>query len=126
MNRLSCEREMVFSTKHKVKGVQMPAAFVPNSSFAPYGMHHPPSSVSPQPCYMSEEEFLNYSRYVSPLTNGYCRDTASILGANNLDLLSPLLALEHEEAFPIVRAFLAHLLKEYNMVNYGMKLMLLF
>jgi hypothetical protein len=65
---------------------------------------------------MSEEECLDYSRYVSPLMNGYCRDTASILGVNNLDLLSPLLAIEHEEAFPIVRSFLAHLLKEYKMV----------
>jgi hypothetical protein len=37
-----------------------------------------------------EEDFLNYNA-VYPLTNGYCRDTASILGANNLDLLSPLL-----------------------------------
>ncbi len=64
-----------------------------------------------RPPYMSvtgEEDFLNYNA-VSPLTNGYCRDTASILGANNLDLLSPLLAMEHEEAFPIAKAFLSHL-----------------
>ena len=87
MNRMLCEREMVTDTKHKMKGVRPP--------------------------YMSvtgEEDFLNYNA-VSPLTNGYCRDTASILGANNLDLLSPLLAMEHEEAFPIAKAFLSHLMK---------------
>ena len=87
-----CEREMVTATKNKMKGVRPP--------------------------YMSvtgEEDFLNYNA-VSPLTNGYCRDTASILGANNLDLLSPLLALEHEEAFPVAKAFLSHLMKEYKMV----------
>ena len=117
MKRLSCEREMVSSTKHKVKGAQMPSAFQP-MDFQPYSRHPPPSLVSShQPCCMSEEECLDYGRYVSPLMNGYCRDTASILGANNLDLLSPLLAIEHEEAFPIVRSFLAHLLKEYNMVH---------
>ena len=93
MNRMLCEREMVTDTKHKMKGVRPPYMSV-----------------------TSEEDFLNYSA-VSPLTNGYCRDTASILGANNLDLLSPLLALEHEEAFPIARAFLAHLMKEYKMVG---------
>ena len=89
VNRLLCEREMVSSTKLKMKGV---------------------------PCYMTEEEFLNYSA-VSPLTNGYCRDTASILDAHNLDLVSPLLALEHEEAFPIVKSYLSHLLKQYKMVR---------
>ena len=108
---------MVSSTKHKVKGAQMPSAFPSTSTFGTYSLHPPPSLVSShQPCCMSEEECLDYSRYVSPLMNGYCRDTASILGVNNLDLLSPLLAIEHEEAFPIVRSFLAHLLKEYNMV----------
>lgn len=72
---------------------------------------------SVRPPYMSgEEEFLNYSA-VSPLTNGYCRDTAAILGANNLDLLSPLVALEHDDAFPVVKSFLTHLLKQYKMIN---------
>ena len=85
-----CEREMVTATKNKMKGVR----------------------------YMSvtgEEDFHNYNA-VSPLTNVYCRDTASILGANNLDLLSPLLALEHEEAFPVAKSFWSHLMKEYKMV----------
>jgi hypothetical protein len=89
-----CEREMVTDTKHKMKGVRPP--------------------------YMSvtgEEDFLNYNA-VSPLTNGYCRDTASILGANNLDLLSPLLAMEHEEAFPIAKAFLSHLMKVPSLSHY--------
>ena len=124
MKRLSCEREMVSSTKHKVKGAQMSSSvFTPTSTYDTlWSLHLPPSLVSShQNCCqtkMSDEECLDYSRYVSPLMNGYCRDTASILGANNLDLLSPLLALEHEEAFPIVRSFLAHLLKEFNMVKY--------
>jgi len=117
MKRLSCERDMVFSTKHKVKGVQVSTVPMPNPSFGACALPSS-SSSSPQPYDTTEEECLNYSRYVSPLTNGYCRDTASILGANNLDLLSPLLALEHEEAFPIVRSFLTHLLKEYKMVKY--------
>eukprot|EP00095_Tigriopus_kingsejongensis_P011596 maker-scaffold297_size217559-snap-gene-1.21 protein:Tk11596 transcript:maker-scaffold297_size217559-snap-gene-1.21-mRNA-1 annotation:"PREDICTED: uncharacterized protein LOC103575170" len=91
VNWMLCEREIVSNTKNKMKSVRPP--------------------------YMSgEEEFLNYSA-VSPLANGYCRDTAAILGANNLDLLSPLIALEHEEAFPVVRAFLTHLLRHYKMMN---------
>ena len=61
-----------------------------------------------------EEEFRAYNA-VSPLSNGYCRDTAAILGlASNLDLLSPALALGEgrgEDAFPVVRAFLAHIFK---------------
>ena len=121
MKRLSCEREMVSSTKHKVKGAQMPSAgFASSSTYDTlWSLHPPPSLVNSHQgcCQMSDEEMKEYSRYVSPLMNGYCRDTASILGVNNLDLLSPLLALEHEEAFPIVRSFLEHLLKEYNMVN---------
>ena len=99
---------------------------MPSSGFASsstydtlWSLHPPPSLVNSHQgcCQMSDEEMKEYSRYVSPLMNGYCRDTASILGVNNLDLLSPLLALEHEEAFPIVRSFLEHLLKEYNMVS---------
>lgn len=117
MKRLSCEREMVSSTKHKIKGAQIPAAFAPSSSFGACTLHPPPPIVSHQPWCMADDECLEYSRYVSPLMNGYCRDTASILGVNNLDLLSPLLALEHEDAFPIVRSFISHLLKEYNMVG---------
>ena len=123
MKRLSCEREMVSSTKHKVKRAQLSAAFTPTSNYgANYSLHHPtPSLVSsqhqPSCCMSTTEECPDYSRYVSPLMNGYCRDTASILGVNNLDLLSPLLALEHEDAFPIVRSFLAHLLNEYNMLQ---------
>ena len=121
MKRLDCEREMVSSTKHKVKGAQTSSTvFTPTSTYETlWSLHQAPSLVPSHQgcCRISEEDCLDYSRYVSPLMNGYCRDTASILGANNLDLLSPLLALEHEEAFPIVRSFLAHLLKQYNMVG---------
>ncbi len=93
MNRMLCERDHVSSTKHKMKSVRPPYLSI-----------------------NAEEEFLNYSA-ISPLTNGYCRDTASILGAHNLDLLSPLLALEHADAFPIVKSFLTHILIENKMVN---------
>ncbi|TRY77482.1 hypothetical protein TCAL_07407 [Tigriopus californicus] len=91
VNWMICEREIVSNTKNKMKSVRPP--------------------------YMSgEEEFLNYAA-VSPLTNGYCRDTGFILGTNNLDLLSPLIALEHDDAFPVVRAFLIHLFKHYKIIN---------
>ena len=119
MNRMLCEREMVSNTKHKIKSVQMggqpPFCGISMATGSTAGAA---GNSAQLPCYMSEEEFPNYSRFVDPLTNGYCRDTASILGANNLDLLSPLLALEYEEAFPVVRAFLTHLLKQYNMVMF--------
>ena len=86
-----CEREMVTSTKQKMLGVRPP--------------------------YLSgEEEFLNYSA-LSPLTNGYCRDTAAILGADNVDLVSPLIALEHEEAFSVVKAFLVHIFTQNKIVR---------
>ncbi len=72
---------------------------------------------SVRPPYMSGEEEFNAYNAVSPLANGYCHDTAAILGSSNLDLLSPLLALGHEDAFPVVRAFFTHLFKEYRMVG---------
>lgn len=50
------------------------------------------------------------------MTNGYCRDTVTILGANNLDLLSPSLALQHEETLPIAKAYFAHLVS-FNRLN---------
>ena len=52
----------------------------------------------------------------SPLSNGYCRDTAERLGAPNLDIFCPMLAMEHEEAFPVLKSFLVHVLKENDMV----------
>ena len=79
------------STKLKMKGVRNSPNF------------HPFSSSS-----TSDGDYL---------TNGYCKDTASMLGAHNLDLVSPLLALEHEEAFSIVKAFVRHILVHYNMVD---------
>ena len=105
-SKMLCERNTVTSAKMKMKK----SAHYPSGgpfSLPPAGP--PPSLVVP------EEDFLNYSA-VSPLTNGYCRDTTAILDAHNLDLVSPLLAMEHEEAFPIVKAFLTHILKHYNMV----------
>ena len=91
VNRLHCEREMVSSTKHKMQFVRPP--------------------------YMSgEEEFINYSA-VSPLTNGYCKDTTEILGATNLDLLSPKLAMEMDESYPVLEAFVSHILKKHKLIN---------
>ena len=81
-------------------------------SWGPTGGSTVPSSSTVVP----EDDFLNYSA-VSPLTNGYCRDTAAILDAHNLDLVSPLLAMEHHDAFPIVKAFLSHIFKLYDMVS---------
>ena len=48
----------------------------------------------------------------------FFRDTASILCAENMDILSPVLALEHIEAFAIVKSFLTHLLLRHNMVEH--------
>lgn len=87
-NRLLCEKEMVHSTKVKLTG-----------STPPKG---------------TEDSFKAYNSYLG-LTNGYCKDTANILGAENLDLLSPLIALEHKDAFPVVRAFLDHIFSHFQM-----------
>jgi len=91
-NRLLCEKEMVMSTKVKMSGYSQPYSSI------------------------SEESFSHYNPFM-PLTNGYCKDTASILGAENLDLLSPLIALEHKEAFPVVRAFLSHIFTQFKMID---------
>jgi hypothetical protein len=101
VNRMQCERDMVYGTRQMLGS-------------RPY--------MSPEDCFETVGDAMaaaSSSCTASPetLTNGYCKDTASILGANNLDLLSPLTALEHEEAFPVVKAFLAHLLKQYKMVR---------
>merc|ERR1712029_275694 len=102
-SRMLCERNMVTSAKLKMK----------KSSGGHQAMLGAPCAAAVA---MPEEDFFNFSA-VSPLTNGYCRDTTAILEAHNLDLVSPLLAMEHEDAFPIVKAFLTHILKHYNMVD---------
>lgn len=66
---------------------------------------------------LTEEDFRNQETLL-PLINGYCRDTSDILNAENLDLLSPFLALEHIEAFPIVKSFLSHLLLQHKFVEF--------
>jgi len=103
-SRMLCERNMVSSAKLKMKKSTA-------GSWGPTGSSSVPSSTV-----VPEDDFLNYSA-VSPLTNGYCRDTAAILDAHNLDLVSPLLAMEHHDAFPIVKAFLSHIFKLYDMVD---------
>ena len=62
-------------------------------------------------------KFCQTYEYKNNINPFYSRDTASILGAENLDLLSPLLALEHIEAFPIVKSFMTHLLLHFKMVE---------
>ena len=52
------------------------------------------------------------------LTSFRSRDTSDILNAENFDLLSPYLALEHAEAFPIVKTFLCHLLIHHKLVDF--------
>jgi len=89
-HRLLCEKEMVLTTKVKLAGCGYSS--VPDDS---HKSHNP----------------------FKPFTNGYCKDTANILGAENLDLLSPLIALDHSEAFPIVKAFLSHLFSQFQMID---------
>ena len=87
--RLLCEKEMVLTTKVKLacSGYSVP-----------------------------DDSHKSHSPF-KPFTNGYCKDTANILGAENLDLLSPLIALDHSEAFPIVKAFLSHLFSQFKMID---------
>ena len=68
--------------------------------------------------YSRKFKYLLNIIYVELLNlNSLIKDTANILGAENLDLLSPLIALEHREAFPVVRAFLSHILTQFKMVS---------
>ena len=65
-----------------------------------------------------EEEFLNREA-INALTNGYCSDTSKILSANNIDLLSPLLAVDHPGlgGFSVLRSFLTHLFTQNKSVE---------
>ena len=131
-NRLQCEMEMVMSTKvypENWKPTQEKINSWLLGKVKMSGYSQPYSSIS-------EESFKSYNPFM-PLTNGYCKvrigqwwpkntykdlnlfsqDTANILGAENLDLLSPLIALEHREAFPVVRAFLSHIFTQFKMVR---------
>ena len=40
-----------------------------------------------------------------------------MFGADNIDLLSPLIALEHNEAFPIVKSYLDHIIKTFKLTE---------
>lgn len=96
INRLLCEKEMVHSNKMKLSGY-----------------FHSKGSQSQS----SGEDSYKSSNLLPPFTNGYCQDTASLYGVENLDILSPLLALEHRDAFPVVRAYLDHILKHFKMIG---------
>ena len=107
VSRMRCEREMVSNARLKMQ--QMSAG---DGEFM---------SMSPTDCFETVGDALSRAAAAAPttetLTNGYCRDTAAILGASNIDVLSPLMALDHQEAFPIVKSFLMHLLGQDKMVR---------
>lgn len=91
-NRLMCEKEMVNTTRVKMSGL------LGYSLDDPFRNSH------------TGNPFISFS-------NGYCKDTANLLGAENLDLLSPLIALDHSDAFPIVQAFLNHIFSQFKMLD---------
>lgn len=106
VSRMRCEREMVSNARLKMQ--QM---CTEEGEFM---------SMSPTDCFETVGDAMSAATAVPTpmtLTNGYCRDTAAILGASNIDVLSPLLALDHVEAFPIVKSFLMHLLGQDKMVR---------
>jgi len=89
VTRLLCEKDMVIRTKDKLSTLGQP--------------------------YSLDETFKppNYSF----LSNGYCQDATSVYGAENIDLMSPLIALEHNQAFPIVKAYIDHLIHSFKMID---------
>ena len=106
VSRMRCEREMVSNARLKMQ--QMSSE---DGEFM---------SMSPTDCFETVGDAMSAATAVPTpmtLTNGYCRDTAAILGASNIDVLSPLIALDHVEAFPIVKAFLMHLLGQDKTVS---------
>ena len=62
---------------------------------------------------------------VQPLTNGYCREALALFGADNIDLLSPLIALEHNEAFSIVKSYLDHIIKTFKLLEVSFMFLIL-
>ena len=76
------------------------------------------SSSSAADDHMAATKQLNSSMStVQPLTNGYCREALALFGADNIDLLSPLIALEHDEAFSIVKSYLDHIIKTFKLIE---------
>jgi hypothetical protein len=53
----------------------------------------------------------------SELQNGFCTDTADILGIPNMDVVSPAAALLQEKWFPVVRDFLGHLFHQMGLIQ---------
>ena len=58
------------------------------------------------------------SAFLPALTSVYCKDTSDILNTENLDLLCPLMAMEHLEALPIVKSYLSHIMLKFNLVEF--------
>ncbi|XP_023323078.1 uncharacterized protein LOC111697341 isoform X2 [Eurytemora carolleeae] len=90
MSRLLCEKDMVLRTKDKLSAFGQPYSL--DDTFKPTQSH-------------------------LFLSNGYCQEAATFLGAENIDLLSPLIALEHNEAFPLVKAYINHLVETFKMMD---------
>jgi len=99
VNRLMCEKDMVTRTKDKLSMLGHPYTFdetsqtVKSSSSSAGAAGH------------------------SFLSNGYCQDASTLYGTENIDLLSPLIALEHNQAFPIVKAYVDHLITTFKMMD---------
>ena len=65
-----------------------------------------------------DEDFSHQESAFLPLTSVYCKDTSDILNTENLDLLCPLLAMEHMDALPIVKSYLSHIMLKFNLAEF--------
>lgn len=106
LNKLLCEKDMVIRTRDTL------AAYGHQSFTTSTLSDELPSTASlKQSCSPSG------SNSSMPLTNGYCREALAVFGADNIDLLSPLIALEHNEAFYIVKSYLDHIIKTFKLIE---------
>lgn len=107
VKRLLCEKEMVTRTKDKLSAVL--------GGRQPYpSMEDTSSTAMPS---SSSTATSGTKTGHSFLTNGYCKDASTFYGTENIDLLSPLIALEHNQAFPIVKAYVDHLITTFKMID---------
>ena len=93
MHQLLCERKHVLSHNQRLEEFRME--------------------------YSKNEEDFRHQEAFLPLTSVYCKDTSDILNTENLDLLCPLMAMEHMEALPIVKSYLSHLMLKFNLVEFA-------
>jgi len=92
LNKLLCEKDMVLRTRDTL-------------------------AASGQPYVMDENNVKQNGGPTKMLTNGYCREALAVFGADNIDLLSPLIALEHNDAFPIVKSYLNHIIQSFKLIE---------